>query len=159
MEAEFEALKVLLDEKNVTYSVFTHEKVFTSEEAARVRGVPLSSGVKSMVVKSSERNTEGVSVGSGFFLVLVPGDRKIDFSKLNRARSLASPEEVLRITGCEVGSVHPFGLLFGLRVFMDRRILDNKIVNFNPGLHDLSISMDPKDLVDIIHPEIGDYSK
>ena len=146
MEAEFEALKALLDGKNVTYSVFTHENVFTSEEAASVRGVPLSSGVKSMVVKSD-----------GFCMVLVPGDRKINFAEING--KLASPEEVLRITGCEVGSVHPFGLLFGLRVFMDRRILDNKIVNFNPGLHDLSISMDPKDLVDIIHPEIGDYSK
>ena len=147
MEAEFEALKSLLDDNNMPYKVLTHEKVFTSEEAARTRGVPLSSGVKAMVVKADD-----------FYMVLVPGDRKIDFSALPGKAALAAPDDVLRITNCEPGSVHPFGNLFGLRVFMDRRILDNKTVNFNAGLHEISINMDPRDLVEIIKPDIGDYS-
>ena len=147
MEAEFEALKHLLDDSGVKYSVLTHEKVFTSEEAAQTRGVPLSSGVKAMVVKTK----------IGFLMVLVPGDRKLDFRKLGKTR-LASVDDVLRITNCEPGSVHPFGLLFGLRVFMDRRILDNATVNFNAGMHEISINMNPKDMIEIIKPVIGDYS-
>lgn len=94
--------------------------------------------------------------------MLVPGDRRIDFDKLKSRignASLASAEDVFRVTGCEIGSVHPFGPLFGLQVFMDRRILDNGIVNFNAGLHEVSISMNPRDMVEIIKPEIGEFSR
>lgn len=151
MEQEVEALKALLDDNDVAYKVLTHERVYTSEQAAKIRGVPLKSGVKAMVVK-----------GNGYFLVLVSGDRKIDFDKLKSRigkASLASAEDVFRVTGCEVGSVHPFGNLFGLQVLMDRRILDNDTVNFNAGVHEASINMSPKDMVEIIKPEIGNFSK
>lgn len=152
METEVDVLKNLLDDNGINYKLLTHERVFTSEEAARIRGVPLSSGVKAMVVKSK----------NGFCLVLVPGDKRIDFEKVGERigkAKLASPEEVFRITGCEVGSVHPFGILFGLRVLMDRHILDNQTVNFNAGMHEISINMSPKDMAKLINPELGDFSK
>src|SRR3989344_3778587 len=152
MEAEVDALKKLLEEKGVSYKLLAHERVFTSEEAARIRGVPLSSGVKAMVVKAAD----------GYAMVLVPGNMRIDFEKLRDKIGkvkLASPEEVFRITGCEVGSVHPFGNLFGLRVLMDRHVLDNETVNFNAGMHEVSINMNPRDMAGIIKPEIGDYAR
>lgn len=152
MQPEADALKNLLESSGVTYKIITHERVYTSEEAARIRGVPLSSGVKAMIVKAE----------SGFFLVLVPGDKKIDFDKLKNKigkSRLASPEEVFRTTGCEVGSVHPFGNLFGLRVLMDRHILDNETVNFNAGMHEVSINMSPHDMAEIIKPQVGDFAK
>ncbi|HLD39103.1 MAG TPA: YbaK/EbsC family protein [archaeon] len=152
MESEVEALKALLDGNDTKYKILTHERVYTSEQAAKIRGVPLSSGVKAMVVKSEK----------GFFLVLVPGNKKIDFNKLmpkiGKAK-LASAEDVFRLTGCEVGSVHPFGNLFGLQVFMDRHILDNSTVNFNAGLHEISINMRSRDMAETIKPEIGEFSK
>ena len=152
MEPEVNALKCLLEENGVEHRVLTHERVYTSEEAARIRGVPLSSGVKAMIVKSKD----------GYAMILVPGDRRIDFEKLKHAigkAKLASPEEVFRITGCEVVSVHPFGNLFGLRVLMDRHVLDSETVNFNAGMHEVSINMNPRDMANIIKPEIGDYAK
>ena len=152
MESEVEALKALLDDNNIEYKVLTHERVYTSEQAAKIRGVPLSSGVKAMVAKSEK----------GFFLILVPGNKKIDFDKLmpkiGKAK-LASAEDVFRLTGCEVGSVHPFGNLFGLQIFMDRHILDNQTVNFNAGLHEISINMSSRDMAEIIKPEIGDFTE
>lgn len=152
MEAEFEALKDLLTEKNVKFHAYSHEKIITAEEAARIRDVPLGSGVKAMIVKAS----------NGFFLVLISGDRKIDFEKLKGKigkSKLASQEDVFRVTGCEVGSVHPFGSLFGLPVLMDQHILDNDTVHFSAGTHEASISMSPKDMVKVIEPEISDFSK
>lgn len=152
MEPEFESLKKLLEDNNIDYTVSTHERVYTSQQAADIRGVPLSSGVKAMVVKSAR----------GYFLVLIPGDRRIDFGKLKDKvgkASLATAEEVFSVTGCEVGSVHPFSNLFGLSVLMDKHILDNHSVNFNAGLHEVSINMDPKEMVKIIKPEIGEFSK
>ena len=152
MEAECDALKKLLEESGVTYKVLTHERVFTSQEAADIRGVPLSSGVKAMIVKAKD----------DFLMVLVPGDRKIGLKNLKGrfgSAKLASPDEVFRITGCEVGSVHPFGQLFGLRVLMDRHILDSETVNFNAGMHEVSINMSPRDMAEIIKPELGDFAE
>lgn len=152
MQQEFEALKAFLDENETAYKIFEHARVYTSQEAAKIRGVPLSSGVKAMVVKSK----------NGFCLTLIPGDRRIDFDKLKNKigkASLASAEDVFRVTGCEIGSVHPFGNLFGLQVFMDRHILDNEIVNFNAGLHEVSISMSPREMARLIEPEIGEFSR
>jgi len=57
MEAEVDALEKLLDENGANYKVLTHERVFTSQQAAKIRGVPLSSGVKAMVAKSAAKAT------------------------------------------------------------------------------------------------------
>ncbi len=147
MEKEFETLKSFLNEKKITYRTSNHPRVHTSEEAARIRGVPLKSGVKALVMK-----------GEKYFMVLIPGDRKADFNRLPKAH-LADPKKVLEITGCEIGSVHPFGNLFGLEVYMDKKILENETVNFSAGTHNDSINMSPKDMADAIKPIVGDYSQ
>ncbi len=148
MEAEFEALKIFLNDNNAEYAAYNHERIHTAEEAAKVRGVEIRAGVKSIVVKGE----------AGFFIILVPGNRKIDFPKLPFKAGLADPKDVFRITGCEIGSVHPFGNLFGLRIFMDRHVLDNEIVHFSAGTHNDSISMSPRVMAELIKPEIGDYT-
>ena len=152
MEKEFENLKEFLENSQIEHVIHSHETIHTAEEASRVRGVPMSHGVKSIVVKSD----------AGFFVILVPGDRKINFEhlkdKIGKAK-LADPKDVFRVTGCEVGSVHPFGNLFGLRVLMDRHVLDNKVVNFSAGTHNESIAMNPKDIEKLTKAEIGDFSE
>lgn len=152
---EFKLIKKMLDEHGVDYSVYEHEPVYTSEQAARVRGVELKTGVKALVLKTREGR---------FVIGLVAADRKIDLKKLARAVKtkslrLASPEEVLKLTGCEVGSVHPFGNLYNIPTYMDKSVLENDVVNFNAGLHTISISMRSKDLKNLINPVIGEFSK
>lgn len=72
---------------------------------------------------------------------------------------LASPQDLLKITGCEVGSVHPFGNLHGFPTYLDSSILENDMVNFNAGLHTASIQMKAKDLIKAIRPVIEIFSK
>jgi len=154
MESEFLAIKSLLDSSKVEYELSEHEPVFTSEEAARIRGVDLKTGVKALVFKADEE----------FILVLVPGDSRADMKKLREAAGkkdmrLATREEVLEVTGCEIGSVHPFGNLMGLRTLMERKILHNDLVNFNVGLHTMSVRMMPHDLREIVSPVVVDIVK
>ncbi|MEM3410200.1 MAG: YbaK/EbsC family protein, partial [Nitrososphaerota archaeon] len=72
---------------------------------------------------------------------------------------LATPIEVLEKTGCEIGSVHPFGNLYNLQTYLDRSVLENTWVNFNAGLHTVSIHMKTEDLVRLVKPVIADFSK
>ena len=151
---QLKMIKKLLDQEGITYKVSEHEPVYTSEEAARVRGVGLKTGVKALVFKTAEES---------FIMGLVAADKRIASKKLAKITGtkrlrLASPEEVLKITGCEVGSVHPFGNLHSLPTYLDRSILENEMVNFNVGLHTVSIYMKSEDLIKAIKPAIEEFS-
>ncbi len=65
---------------------------------------------------------------------------------------LASSEEVLKITGCEIGSVPPFGHKKALKTYMDKDVLENEWVNFNIGLHTKSANMKSRDLEALLKP-------
>ena len=158
MEKEFSEIKDFLDKHKVKYKIIEHEPVYTSEQAASVRGFDIKSGVKSLVFKITKDNH------NDFVLVLVSGDKKADSKKLTKILNadnikLAEPHEVLQRMGCEIGSCHPFGNLSGLQVYMDKRILENDIVAFNAGLHTITITMSPHELVKLVKPVIEDFAK
>jgi len=107
-------VKELLDQNGIAYKVSEHSPVYTSEQAAKVRGIELKTGVKALVFKTEQ---------GSFILGLIAADKKMDVKKLakivgTRKLELASPQDVLKVTGCEIGSVHPFGNLFGLPTYM-----------------------------------------
>jgi len=152
---QFKLVKELLEHNGIAYEVSEHAPVYTSEEAARVRKVKLKTGVKALVLKTDEGK---------LVMGLIAADRKIDLKKLakiagTKKLQLASSQEVLKTTGCEVGSVHPFGNLHGLPTYLDSSILENDTVNFNAGLHTVSIQMRAKDLIKAIRPVVKDFSK
>src|SRR5437016_14160864 len=100
----FERLKTHLEQVGVPFTILRHEPVFTSEQAAAVRGTPLSSGAKALVVKAGDR----------FVLLVLPADRKLDNRQARerlgaKAIRFASREEVEQFTGLQPGSIPPFG--------------------------------------------------
>lgn len=154
MKKEAEKILRIFKENNVNYQLYEHEPVYTSQEAARVRGVELKTGCKSMVLKTKDGK---------FALANVAADKKIDLKKLERILgcklSFASKEEVLQTTNCESGSVPPFGKLFGLPTFLDESVLENDFVNFNIGMLTRSVKISKQDLLKIMNPTISRFSK
>ena len=51
MKSPYEAIIRLLDKAHIAYEKFEHEPVFTSEQAAAVRGTSLSQGAKALLFK------------------------------------------------------------------------------------------------------------
>ena len=118
----FDRVESLLQQHGITFQVLRHEPVYTSEEAARVRGTPLASGAKALIVKGEE----------GFVMFVVPADRKLDSPAVRRAKGwkkmrFATREEVLEKTGLTPGSIPPFGSLLGLHTHCDGRLGDNDV--------------------------------
>jgi prolyl-tRNA editing enzyme YbaK/EbsC (Cys-tRNA(Pro) deacylase) len=151
------ALLDLFKSKEVEYTLFEHQPVFTSEEASRIRNVDLKTGVKAMLVRSKEAEK--------YLLADVAADRKIDFPKLESLAKVkrfrfATRDEVLMTTKCEPGSVHPLGHLFGVDTFLDNTVLENEFVNFNIGMLTKSVKIKSKDLLRVMEPNlISDFSK
>jgi Ala-tRNA(Pro) deacylase len=132
----FERLESWLKQQAVAFTVLRHEPVFTSEQAAAVRGTSLSSGAKALVLKA----------GDAFLLAVLPADRKLDSKRAREAlkvKSLrfATKEEVMQLTGLEPGSIPPFGSLFGLKTYCDPALAENPSINFNAGDHEVSVQL------------------
>jgi len=149
-----EEIRKLLDSKNISYKCWTHEPVRTSEEAAKIRGTPLESGAKALVLRSEGK----------FLMVVIAGDKKMDLKKVKEAintkrLSLATPEEALQVTHCEVGSIPPFGNLFTIPVYLDQSLLRSPIINFNAGRHDTSIALSIDDYQKAVQPVLVDVSQ
>jgi Ala-tRNA(Pro) deacylase len=149
----FERLQERLQTSGVAFTVLRHEPVYTSEQAAAVRGVPLASGAKALVLKA----------GEAFVMAVVPADRKLDSKKARAAlgsRSIrfASREEVEQLTGLQPGSIPPFGSLFGLPTYCDPTLGDNPSINFNAGDHAISVQMTYTDYVALERPTPADVT-
>lgn len=147
MSTVFDRLSEKLTAAGVAFAVTRHAPVFTSEEAAAVRGVALASGAKALIIKAGEE----------FVMLVVPADRKLDSKKARntlgvKSLRFASREEVEQLTGLQPGAIPPFGSLFGLPTRCDPALGLNERINFNAGDHAISISMTHADYVAVENP-------
>lgn len=148
----YDAIMGLLRDQQIPFEEIEHEPVFTSEQAAAVRGLSLRQGAKSLLFKVK---------GQGFVLVVVPGDKRVNsklLKKIMHAKDVrfASPEEVKEHMGCEIGACYPFGNIVDLRTLVDKSLADNETISFNPGRHDISIKLNHADYDRLVKPEIVD---
>jgi len=145
----FQELQRRLAAAGVSYQVVTHAPVFTSEEAARVRGTPLGSGAKALLCKT----------GDHFTLLVLPADRKLDGKRVQRelgVKSLrfATKEELFALTGLAPGAVPPFGSLFNLPTCLDPALGEYAEINFNAGDHATSMKLAYADYVAFEKPRL-----
>ena len=151
------SLRVLahLRERGCAFGTLAHHATRTCEESAAVRGVDVASGAKAMLLKCSRP----LPHGSPYLLAVLSAARKADLRALRAALgqksvSLASVEDVARLTGCVPGAVPPFGSLFGVRTYADPSLTQRERINFNCGLTTLSVlGLSVEDYVRVESPE------
>jgi Ala-tRNA(Pro) deacylase len=152
-ESVFLRVENLLKQHGVSFEVLRHQPVSTSEEAAAVRGVALSTGAKALICKVDAR----------FVMFVIPADRKLDSKRVRqdlgiRALRFATPEELRELTGLAPGAVPPFGSLFGLPTHCDERLAENERINFNAGDHTISVSLRCTDYLQVEKPTLGCFT-
>jgi prolyl-tRNA editing enzyme YbaK/EbsC (Cys-tRNA(Pro) deacylase) len=153
-DSVLQRLTSLLESRQIGFDLLRHAPVFTSEEAAQVRGTPLASGAKALICKADER----------FVMIVLPANRKLDSKlvrKSNAIKSLrfASREEVEQLTGLTPGSIPPFGSLFTLETWCDERLREHERINFNAGDHAISISLRYADFLAAEQPKLGIFAE
>ena len=152
--AVLDRLRAVLTKAGVAFTETHHKPVYTSAEAAEVRGVSLHSGAKALIVKANKEH----------MMIVLPADLSLDSSglrKLLKCKRLrfATREEVGRITGLTPGAIPPFGSLFGLPTLCDETLAENERINFNAGSHSDSCQMRYADYVSCESPRIAKVAK
>ncbi len=151
-EKEFLQIKELLDQHHVSYYVMDHAPTPTSEIAVRVTGTKPEEGAKAIVLRSKGR----------FLMCVLSGNRKIDLKKVrmilgHKTLSLATPEEVKKATGCDIGSVHPFGNLCGIQLYADRNLIKHEMMTFSAGMVTKSIRMKSEEYLQLSKAVVEDF--
>ena len=149
-----ERIQNLLAEHGVPFHIVSHRPVYTSSEAAEVRGVSLKSGAKALIVKVKEE----------FVMLVLPGDRRLDRKKLRgnlgyKSVRFATSEEVQELTGLTPGAIPPFGSLFQLKTYCDPALGENEEINFNCGTHTKSMTIRYEDYLKTEKPTVVEFSE
>ena len=89
----------------------------TAKDAATALGCKVGAIVKSLLFKADE----------SFVLCLVSGDKRCSLNKLKKILdkkniSMASPEDVKKVTGYTIGGVSPTGHLIKIKIFIDETL-------------------------------------
>jgi Cys-tRNA(Pro) deacylase len=145
----------MLADTDLRYEVTRTKPAGSIGEAALLRGVPVDSILKTLVVRRGE--------GDHVFVVLA-GDRVIDWPKLREALgvrrlSLPDAEEAKAVTGYERGAITPFGAATELPVIIDAPISAKGDVSIGGGAHGVSVRIDATTLIDAVHATVVDVSK
>ena len=134
---EFEALE------GVDHRLVTYEPGADIETAAERRGTEIRRILKTMVVRVEADN---------YVLVLVPGDRLIDWKALRghlgvRRLVLADEEEAFAATGYRRGTITPFGAAGAWPVIIDGSAVGSGEASVGSGTEGVAIHLDADDLI------------
>lgn len=134
---------------DVTHSV--HEPVGKSKEASELRGVPLSSGAKAILIngKKTKKN----------YLFVIPAHKRLDSKKVQNqiGEKFSFVSDVEKEFDCVPGSVPPFGSVLGLQTYSDVGLED--VLNFNIGLLTESLQMKKEDYLKLENPIMGNFTE
>ena len=132
-----------LDQLQVPYRLFVHEgPVHSLEQAARERNQLPDQVIRSIVFRVGKDE---------FLMVLIAGDRQIAWPMLRHylgqsRLTLATEDEVRRVTGYERGAVAPFGLPQPLRILVDESVFTHEEISLGSGVRGTAVIMTSNDL-------------
>ncbi|MBW1697789.1 MAG: YbaK/EbsC family protein [Deltaproteobacteria bacterium] len=138
------AITEKLDILGVTYKIKHHSQpVYTSEAAARERGVRLSQIVKTMLL--SDRKGK-------LLVAVLPGDRRLSLKKLKRLAgvkdlSFLDRETIEQRLGLVAGAIAPIAELFKeMPIFVDPSVFLEQTVDISSGDPCAGLELTSKDL-------------
>ncbi len=143
-------LTEFLDNQRIKYVKITHSPAYTAQEvaaAAHVRGKELAKTIM-------------VFIDGQMAMAVLPAQCIIDFDRFRktiRAKTIelaAEAEFKDMFPDCEVGAMPPFGNLYGLEVFADESLKEDKKIAFNACSHSELIRLAYADFERLVKPKV-----
>ncbi|MEZ4517843.1 MAG: YbaK/EbsC family protein [Chloroflexota bacterium] len=132
-----------LQAKGIAFEEFRHAgPVRSLEQAAEERNQRPEQVVRSILFRLAQDE---------YLMVAVAGPNQIDWRALRQAAgqsrmTMAKPEEVLQVTGYQIGAVAPFGLPIPIRIMLDESILQEEIVSMGSGVRGTAVILSTSEL-------------
>lgn len=148
-------LKEYLDREHVHYDVLPHPEAFRAAAIAQALHTPEKEMAKVVIVKVEER----------FVMTVLPASWNVDLHRLrdvfltNHVR-LATEDEIKDLfPDCDLGAMPPFGILYGLSVYVDRSLTEDEEITFQAGTHSEAIRMRYMDFAALVFPTVAEFHR
>jgi Ala-tRNA(Pro) deacylase len=147
-------LKNYLDESGVKYERIPHVYTETAMETAHATHVDGQEVAKSVILR-----IDGVLT-----MVVVPATHYVDLDHLEILTGadmilLADEHEFRdRFRDCEVGTMPPFGRLYGMDLYASDAILEDEKIVFHAGTHTEAVRMSVSDYLRLAAPTVHHLS-
>jgi Ala-tRNA(Pro) deacylase len=129
-----------------------HRKVYTAFDAAATQDLKSNEVTKSVLLKGKKN----------LYLAVLPAGNNCDFKALAKLTSdkvsMAKEKDIKLKLKTKVGLIAPFGSLYKLPVFIDKKLLKNKKLNLPAGSYTESVVMSVKDYQKLENPTPGNFS-
>jgi Ala-tRNA(Pro) deacylase len=148
-------LNAYLDHEHVHYDLLSHPQAFRAAEIASTLHTPEKEIAKVVIVKVDER----------FVMTVLAASWNVDLSRLRtffrtHHVRLASESEISGLfPDCDVGAMPPFGTLYGLPVYVDRSLAEDKEIVFQAGTHSDAIRMRYMDFSALVFPVVAEFHR
>ena len=145
-------LRQYLDDHDTEYVMVSHSKAYTAQKIAAAAHIPGNEIAKSVIL-----NVDGKLI-----MVVVPAPFRVD---LQRMKSLLNADSVAlakenefqrKFPDCETGAMSPFGNLYEMDVYVDRRLTRDDVIAFNACSHRELVRMAYDDFARLVKPRVVD---
>jgi prolyl-tRNA editing enzyme YbaK/EbsC (Cys-tRNA(Pro) deacylase) len=146
-------LQRYIDENGLNSEIISsNAPTSTVEETMKALNCGAEDIIKSIVIVTDMKE---------YYLVILQGNRRIKTKKLKKLLMakdvhLASPSEVIKITGYNVGDVPPISI--NLAVIIDELVLNKRLLYAGGGEQSKNLYLSVNELIDCTHPLIADIS-
>jgi Ala-tRNA(Pro) deacylase len=141
-------LREFLDRNRIQYLVISHSVAYTAQGIAALTHIPGKELAKTVMVMVDGRLS----------MAVVPASFRVDLYRLKKylgadSVELATESEFRgRFPDCETGSMPPFGNLYGMDVFAEQALAEDKEIAFNAGSHRELVRMKFADFFELVKP-------
>jgi Ala-tRNA(Pro) deacylase len=155
MSDTYEKLIALLDGHKASYRLIDHAPEGQTDKVSALRGHPVAAAAKCIVliVKIGKKT-------SRFVLAVVPGDARVDTTKVKSLFSgasyagFAAADVAERLAGSVAGTVLPFAFHSDLMLIADPSITEHEELFFNAARLDRSMALRTSDYLAVANPRM-----
>jgi len=142
-----------LDQNNVQYQILQHAEAVTAQRIAQAEHVKGRHQAKVVMLKAGDQH----------LMVVLPADHHIDLEKIEKAigKPVSPGKEndfKSLFPNIATGAMPPFGNLYGLPTYVDKRLAEQDYIVFEAGTHTDAIKMSYSDYEKIVTPKVGDLA-
>jgi Ala-tRNA(Pro) deacylase len=147
-------LKEYLNNNNIKFISIVHSEAHTSQEIAELAHISGKELAKTVIIRKDGKMA----------MAVLPASHKIDWQLLKAATGAASielageQEFMGAFADCEIGAMPPFGNLYGMEVFVETSLTEDKEIAFNAGSHIELIRLSFEDFSRLVRPKVVNFS-
>ena len=146
-------LQSYLDTNKIPYEMASHSKAYTAHDVAQTLDVSGDLVAKVVVVKADRY----------FVMTVLPSTWRVDLKRLRdvldaRDVRLATEAEIANLfPDCQVGTMPPFGNLYGVEVYVDQLLTEDESIVFEAGTYVGAIKLRYHDFADLVRPKVAAF--